>query len=322
MGLISGQRTQHTHVPSEFSSTTSSGIHLNQPYSFSPDIIFRPKDMKCITNIDNNDGKLWMVPKNSYSITSLDFIFSEGNILTIGLLPKFISLNEKDENNNIDIDNSNNEDDDDMIQNLMKISFDVNKGKFQYFSENSNNPGTILSVQTPSLITSLSSQNQHQNIGIKAVTGVDSWSQLTVKLYKNIQNLNKNQKNQIFENKLKNNTINNIHKNENIIDIQKLILNELFPNHLFKDEDVKKYVKIVEYNKDTIITKYHDSNYPILFVLKGKLEGNHEYSNSTGYITAKANSGDIINAEGLVGSPCLIEWKVNSEKVNLISIDR
>jgi hypothetical protein len=44
MGLTSPQRDQHTHVPSEFSSSAaSSGIHLLPPFRFSPDISFQSR---------------------------------------------------------------------------------------------------------------------------------------------------------------------------------------------------------------------------------------------------------------------------------------
>jgi hypothetical protein len=52
MDLLTPQRTQHAHVPSEYSSSaSSSGIHLKPPYHFSPDLVFRPRGLLPLSSL-------------------------------------------------------------------------------------------------------------------------------------------------------------------------------------------------------------------------------------------------------------------------------
>lgn len=266
----------------------------------------------------DSSADLWIVSdprRRPLDSSSLQLLFSEGDTLTISPLPPPPS------NSGTYFD--------------LQIALDATKGRFQ-FQNSAHQPGSsptghgsTLSVRTPPVHTTISSTSSTSPpfVTVRAASGTDIWSEMNISFVATPTTLSPTPSLTAGRGKVGMvNTQQQASEIESLSDLHskstELLINSLPKNssRVTSPADLLRHSRLVTPRRGTLLTTDHHPNQPLWFVLCGQLTG-RSFDPSLEE-SLPATSGDLLNCEGLLGAPALMEWKVDSDSCCLLEIDR
>jgi hypothetical protein len=251
---------------------------------------------------------------------SLQFLFSEGDTLTLGHLPPLLNTPSSSSAQPFGL----------------LVGLDATKGRFQLHCSSLDSPsaaatprhqGSLLSVRTPPLLTTLPiAPGTGPVLTLRATSGADLWSAISISFAPVPVPTDQRQSSKLPPSPYpcaapvpEGLPLSDLHTTatETLFRMLPLLSSATTP------EELLHHSRVVWVDKGAVLTTSHPS-LPLWLVLSGQVRG-RPFDTALGkdsFSSTSAGAGALLNGEGLLGAPAMVEWTTERDQTCLLEIDR